>query len=104
MRSTKGLGLLMAVALLGGTASSLLGLPGLSGISHAAKPDPELLKIRGYSPETVLTTVVQSRRQEWVEPPPPERTPWQQFRRNIYINDWTGNFDPFGSHIIRERQ
>jgi uncharacterized protein YqiB (DUF1249 family) len=68
------------------------------------QPDPEFLQIKGYSPELIDVTHVQRYRQEWRYPPPPERTPSEQVLRNIYINDWLGNADPFGSYRIRERQ
>ncbi len=85
--------------------STLLILTSLcAGISSAYTPDPVLLKTKGFSPETIQTIKTQSSRMEWDRPEDPARSPKQQFLRNIFINDWTGNFDPFGSHKIRERQ
>lgn len=87
------IGLLLTALLLG---NSLL-------TAYAYRPEPEFLQIKGYSPETVDVTVVQSYRQEWRYPPPPKRTPTEQFWRNVFINDPLGNIDPFGSYKIREK-
>ncbi len=74
------------------------------GVSAAYAPEHSLLEIKGFSPETVNIIETQTDRMEWKRPSPPERPPSKQFLRNVFINDWTGNFDPFGSHILRERQ
>ncbi len=84
------------------SALALLGL--LAGSAHAYAPHPELLDIMGFSPQTVEVIETQTYRDEWKQPPPRKRTVEQQLYRNIWINDWTGSLDPFGSGIIRERQ
>jgi hypothetical protein len=80
----------------------------LMGISqpaaHAFAPEPDLMKIKGYSPEVVHTTEIQRSRQEWRNPPAPRLTPFERFLSNIYYNDWTGSLDEFGSQVIRYRQ
>jgi len=72
--------------------------------AQAYEPTKSLLESKGFSPLTADIVDVQAKRQEWKQPPPPERTPVEQVKRNIWINDWLGNVDPFGSYIIRERQ
>jgi hypothetical protein len=74
----------------------------LSVAALAMEPNPELLSIKGYSPQMVTTTGIQQDRMEWKQPPPPPRTPWQQFWHNVYTNDWTGSLDPIGYGTIRE--
>lgn len=74
----------------------------LSVAALAMEPTPELLSIKGYSPQMVTTTGIQQDRMEWKQPPPPPRTPWQQFWHNVYTNDWTGSLDPIGYGTIRE--
>ncbi len=75
-----------------------------TGTGWAYAPEPVLLDIKGYSPEIIDTIQTQTDRMEWRQPQPPARTPKERFLHNIFINDWTGNFDPFGSHVLRERQ
>ncbi|MBY0403041.1 MAG: hypothetical protein K2X66_04025 [Cyanobacteria bacterium] len=72
--------------------------------SFAFAPEPDLLKIKGYSPEVIHTTEVQRSRQEWRVPPVPRLSPMERFLHNIYYNDWVGSLDEFGSQIIRYRQ
>ena len=72
--------------------------------AHAFAPTTDLLKIKGYSPQTVDVIYTQTKRMEWKNPPAPTMTPEERFYHNVIINDWTGNFDAFGSRIIRERQ
>ena len=68
----------------------------------AFEPNPELLSIKGYSPQIVTTIGIQQDRMEWKQPPPPPGTPWQQFWHNVYTNDWTGSIDPISYGTIRE--
>lgn len=70
----------------------------------AYTPEKEFLQLKGYSPELIDTAHTQRFRQEWRYPPPPYRTPRRQMLRNVVINDWFGNKDPFGSYKIREKQ
>ncbi len=87
------------------TAALLLLLTAtLTTNAMAYKPTKSLLETKGYSPLMAELINVQAKRQEWKQPPPRRRTPQEQIERNIYINDWMGNMDPFGRYIIRERQ
>lgn len=70
--------------------------------ASAYAPEGDLMRIKGYSPLLIDTTATQRSRQEWREPQAPERTPIENFVHNIWYNNWTGNFDEFGSTIIRE--
>lgn len=86
-------------------AFSLIGLVAWFGsTAQAYSPDPKLLADKGFSPQSIRAITVQTAHQQWQTPPAPIRTPWQQVRRNIYINDYVGNFDEFCAGIIRERQ
>lgn len=84
--------------------AAVLAISTVSTAALAYPPNKSLLESKGYSPLTAQIIDVQAKRQEWKQPPAPERDPKEQIKRNIYINDWTGNMDPFGSYIIRERQ
>ncbi|MBX2861024.1 MAG: hypothetical protein KTR14_07305 [Vampirovibrio sp.] len=72
--------------------------------SFAYAPEPDVMEIKGYSPEIINTTQVQRNRQEWRKPPAPPMTPREQFFHNIYYNNWIGGVDPFGSQVIRQHQ
>ncbi len=74
----------------------------LAGHALAYAPESDLLKIKGYSPETVDIAATQRNRQEWREPPAPKLTPVGRFFHNIYYGNWTGSMDEFGSSVIRE--
>ena len=87
-----------------GLALLTLGLIGWGTVANAYAPNPDLLKVKGYSPETISAITTQASRQQWQAPDAPARTPKEQVKRNIFINDWAGNFDPFASIRIRERQ
>ncbi|MBK8190360.1 MAG: hypothetical protein IPK79_07900 [Vampirovibrionales bacterium] len=83
---------------------SLMTLLLMSVQAYGYTPDPQLLRNKGYSPMSVRAITLQTAHQQWETPPAPIRTPWQQVKRNIYINDWAGDFDEFCATIIRERQ
>jgi hypothetical protein len=69
--------------------------------AHAFTPDPELLKIKGYSPAVLRVAEVERARMEWREPPQPLLPPKEKFLQNVMWNEWTGSVDEFGSQIIR---
>lgn len=70
--------------------------------ASAYAPEGDLMRIKGYSPLIIDTANTQRSRQEWREPQAPERTPFENFFHNVWYNNWTGNFDEFGSTVIRE--
>ncbi|MDX2084209.1 MAG: hypothetical protein SFZ03_02335 [Candidatus Melainabacteria bacterium] len=74
---------------------------GLEGRVWAYAPEADLMKIKGYSPETIQSASLQRSRQEWRQPAPPRMTPKEKFFHNLYYNNWTGGVDDFGSQIIR---
>ena len=65
-------------------------------------PDSDLLKVKGYSPEVIYHTGRQTLRQEWQPQQTPYRSKWEQLRRNLWRNDWTGALDEFGSPSLSE--
>jgi len=71
--------------------------------ARAYAPEPDLMKIKGYSPEIIDVTETQRSRQEWREPPAPTLSPVEKFFHNIYYNNWTGSVDDFGSEVIRDK-
>jgi hypothetical protein len=79
----------------------LAGFVASHGLAFGYAPEPDLMKIKGYSPEIIKTTDVQRSRQEWRQPPAPDMTPKERFFHNIYYNNWTGSVDEFGSSVIR---
>ncbi len=72
--------------------------------AFAFAPEPDLMKIKGYSPEIINTMQTQRSRQEWRQPPAPVLSPVERFFHNIYYNEWTGSIDEFGSQVIRSKQ
>jgi hypothetical protein len=72
--------------------------------ASALAPEPDLLKIKGFSPEVIQVTETQRSRQEWRTPQAPTLSPMGRFVHNIYYNDWIGSLDAFGDSIIRNRQ
>jgi hypothetical protein len=72
-------------------------------VAFGFAPEPDLMKIKGYSPETINITQTQRNKQEWRAPHAPNMSPMERFFHNIYFNDWTGNIDEFGSQIIRNK-
>ena len=86
-----------------GVASILLNAAvALPALAYA--PEPELMQLKGYSPEVVSTAQDQRKRQEWRQLGVQTMTPMERFWHNIMYNNWTGSVDPFGSQILRERQ
>lgn len=67
----------------------------------AYAPENDLMKIKGYSPETIQAMDTQRSRQEWREPVAPKRGPVQKFFHNVYYGNWIGDVDEFGSQVIR---
>lgn len=92
----KSMGKFLALILVGGAMAS-------GNIAFGFAPEPELLKIKGFSPEIISVTETQRSRQEWRVPAPPRMSPMERFFSNIYYNDWIGNVDSFGDYIIRNR-
>jgi hypothetical protein len=83
----------------------MLMLVALAPASFAAEglhPDADLLSVKGYSGEVIYHTGRQSLRQEWKPQETPYRSKWQQLRRNLWRNDWTGALDEFGSPSLSE--
>lgn len=70
--------------------------------SWAFAPNGRLMERQGYSPEIIAVTEKQVKRAEWK--PVPQENVRERVKRNIWINDWIGNFDPFGDYKIREKQ
>ncbi len=73
---------------------------GTQALAYA--PESDLMKIKGYSPETIAVTDQQRSRQEWRQPSTPAMTPTEKFFHNIYYGDWIGDIDDFGNSKIRE--
>lgn len=72
--------------------------------AYAYSPEPELLELKGYSPQTIRVADVQKHRQEWRNAPPPLLSPTKRFFRNIFYNNWVGSMDEFGYGVIRNYQ
>jgi hypothetical protein len=65
-------------------------------------PEPTLMNAKGYSPELITATSSQRLRQEWQPQAKPYRTWWQQLKRNVSRNDWTGQLDQFGAPSFKD--
>lgn len=81
----------------------LLGCMMSGNAAMAFAPEPDLMKIKGYSPEVIYTSQTTRSRMEWRVPPVPTLSPLERFIHNIYYNQWIGSMDEFGSQIIRYR-
>ncbi len=55
--------------------------------ASAFTPDVEILSLKGYSPETIETTMVARSRAEWRGTAPTKRSPVQRFLYNPYPID-----------------
>lgn len=80
----------------------LLALLCVGGQAMAYAPESELMKIKGYSPETIETADKQRSRMEWRQASSPTLTPREKFFHNIYYGNWIGDFDDFGNTVIRD--
>jgi hypothetical protein len=82
----------LSTAIAGGVPAHAEGLP----------PEPTLMNAKGYSPELVTAISSQRLRQEWQPQAKPYRTWWEQLKRNVSRNDWTGQLDQFGSPSFKD--
>lgn len=69
--------------------------------AFAFTPDVEILTLKGYSPETIETTMVARSRAEWRGTAPSKRSPVQRFLYNIFHANLIDSIDETGYSIIR---
>jgi hypothetical protein len=69
--------------------------------ASAFTPDVEILTLKGYSPETIETTMVARSRAEWRGTAPSKRSPLQRFFYNILHGSLIDSVDETGYNIIR---
>jgi hypothetical protein len=69
--------------------------------ASAFTPDVEILSLKGYSPETIETTMVARSRAEWRGTAPTKRSPVQRFLYNVIHGNLTDSIDETGYSIIR---
>jgi hypothetical protein len=69
--------------------------------ASAFTPDVEILTLKGYSPETIETTMVARSRAEWRGTAPTKRSPVQRFLYNVIHGNIIDSMDETGYSIIR---
>ena len=69
--------------------------------ASAFTPDVEIMTLKGYSPETIETTMVARSRAEWRGVAPSKRSPFQRFLYNILHGNFIDPIDETGYNLIR---
>ena len=82
-----------------GILMALLAVTGSQAFAYG--PEGDLLKIKGYSTETIQAVDIERSRMEWRQPAAPRMSPKEKFFHNIYYGDWIGEVDDFGNTTMR---
>ena len=69
--------------------------------ASAFTPEVEIMTLKGYSPETIETTMVARSRAEWRGTAPTKRTPVERFLYNLIHSNFVDPIDETGYSQIR---